>query len=92
MDHIDDGGPAFPVETRQITSGGFSLDRDEMERAARGMSLRDYIAVEAMSAILHCEVPNKLSAADRGKTVSEYVATKAYVMADAMLKARKAAP
>ncbi|OMT68750.1 hypothetical protein AQ764_14325 [Burkholderia pseudomallei] len=77
MSEIKDGGPAFPI------ADPFALDpRDkiEMERLASGMSLRDYFAAKAMQGI--CAHPNAW-----GLTVPQ-IAERAYLLADAMLRAR----
>lgn len=77
MSNTNTGGPAFPHvhlpvpgydphEVRQTLTGG-------------GMTLRDYFAAKAMSAIVTC-----------GDDVADDIASKAYIIADAMLKAREA--
>ena len=65
-DRPDDGGPAFPV------LGNYAY-------SARGMSLRDYFAAQALPALLElkCHTP------------IEDVASLAYIAADAMLAERK---
>lgn len=90
-----DGGPAFPV----------SADVAGMERlkgSAMGMSLRDYFAAKAMAALIaepvsegwpssawhwtrQLEMHTQMSGPD-------IVAHAAYMMADAMLRARESAP
>jgi len=67
---INDGGAAFPYGQKNHT-----------ERSSEGMSLRDWFAGQAMTAIigiLHC-------APDTFKEVSG----RAYTMADAMIAARE---
>lgn len=51
--------------------------------------MRDYFAAKAMEAILQCDFPSKIPDKDTGLTVGEYVAKKAYLMADAMLAERE---
>jgi hypothetical protein len=97
MIKIEDGGPAFPMQEPQaihayaIAAIDGITDPDERDRAylkARGeavggATLRDYFAVRAMQSLLTTidEVP--------GKYWRTGVAMDAYMMADAMLEARK---
>lgn len=54
-------------------------------------TLRDYFAAKAMQSFLMCPPPSKDAAEKfKGFTVAEYISTKAYEMADEMLKAREA--
>lgn len=73
MTQIKDGGPAFPVP---------NLEDDP---SFNGMTLRDYFAAQAL--------PIAWSAYDKGYTgqpecVEQSIAHHAYLIADAMLKAR----
>lgn len=73
MTQIKDGGPAFPVP---------NLEDDP---SFNGMTLRDYFAAQAL--------PIAWSAYDKGHTgqpecVEQSIAHHAYLIADAMLKAR----
>lgn len=69
------GGPAFPqVDYKQPLEGGAHI-----MTIHGGMTLRDYFAAKAMSAIVTC-----------GDDVADDIASKAYIIADAMLKARQA--
>lgn len=75
MSEIKDGGPAFPQPLGTETVSG-----------CEGLSLRDYMAAKAMASYL---MP-----AGKGQTWAqrsdfEYIAETAYLMADAMLKARQ---
>lgn len=73
---MKNGGPAFPMQFLGVSRGQLSYeDTDNQE----GMSLRDYFAAKAMSALA-------LRATDR-----EAMAMSCYKMADAMLEARKEA-
>ncbi|WP_176077470.1 hypothetical protein [Burkholderia dolosa] len=94
MDKINDGGPAFPI------ADPFRMDPvtvDEMKRIASGMALRDWFAVKALegliaepltggcvSMVIHC-TPNFDS---EGSKPGDRMATAAYALADAMLRAR----
>lgn len=69
-----DGGPAFAVSTVD----GFTED---------GMSLRDYFAGHALAGICASNEATFLGY-HPGKSLSEGVASDAYEIADAMLKAR----
>lgn len=73
-ENIDDGGPAFPVESFTTKHGMFI-------RGADGMSLRDWFAGQALAGIT--TDPNSL-----GHSLK--VAAICYDLADEMLKARKA--
>lgn len=78
------GGPAFPkagIELEKDTNGS---DREVQAMAQDGMTLRDYIAVGAMQAMLSAPI-SKFTHKCWGD-----VAPDAYAMADAMLKARNA--
>jgi hypothetical protein len=77
MNNTNTGGPAFPTTVRDHydpeTGGQWS------EYVDPGMSLRDYFAAKAMQG--YCTDPVMTSA--------ESVATLAYQIADAMLRARE---
>jgi len=91
---MKDGGPAYPT---------FELERvylDDADRLGRmthvpvgGMSLRDYFAGQALIGLLSCDLWVK-GLDDTIKTqpgqFKPYVAAHAYLLADAMLKAREA--
>jgi len=70
----DTGGAAFPVH-------GYSLDFN-------GMTLRDYFAAKSMQGILSAS-PETINSIMNATKCSGSVSELAYVMADAMLKARK---
>ena len=78
MSKTNTGGPAFP------RSGDFN--------AQTGMALRDYFAAKAMQSILpsYQNVFDDETGSDDDPTFPELLAKDAYVMADAMLKAREA--
>jgi len=74
MEKKDDGGRAFPSEL------GY------------GITIRDYFAAKAMATMLpNYDIPSLFEEIlDEGdKSMPELIAIDAYVMADAMLKARK---
>ncbi|UNH28909.1 hypothetical protein MNY64_04920 [Moellerella wisconsensis] len=66
------GGAAFPIPAT------------ELHGTATGMNLRDYLAAKAMDGILS----NSAMIDTLPDSALEWVATSAYEMADAMLKAR----
>lgn len=71
------GGQAFPCLERN----GNGLDLTDA-----GMTLRDYFAAKAMQGLIGC--PDWRESMDE-HNASDFTAFSAYVMADAMLKARK---
>ncbi len=79
------GGPAFPVDAE--------LCQDITVEEQRGMTLRDYFAAKAMQAMLPTyDIPlvfDDETWKEGEKTMPELIAIDAYVMADAMLKARE---
>ena len=87
MNMINDGGPAFPV---------WELNgKDQPEMTGFGMTLRDYFAAKFAAAMMTAtssdhDYPNiDYQREVGGPTVAERVATIAYRMADAMLRARE---
>ncbi len=90
MNKINDGGPAFPV---------WELNgKDQPEMTGFGMSLRDYFAAKAMAALI-AEPVSELWPGTAAQWANQLqhtqldgpsmVARVAYMMADAMLKARE---
>lgn len=77
VNHLNDGGPAFPHK-RQIRCNGEVID-SEMEP---GMTLRDYFAAAALQGML----------GEGGGASWDDDAKNAYKAADAMLKAREVKP
>jgi len=77
------GGFAFPIENHAKTQ----------QYGSFGMTLRDYFAAKAMQAMLPTyDIPLVFDDETREegeKTMPELIAIDAYVMADAMLKARE---
>lgn len=76
MNKHTDGGPAFP--SAQPLGERFYAD-------IKGMSLRDYFAGQALTGIVAIIPSLKTEAQSYA-----YIATKAYEMADSMLRARAA--
>jgi len=72
--------PAFPVQSIYI---------EDQETNSRGMTLRDYFAAKSMQVILQSQYEDGIYVGDADND-SEYIcARSAYIMADAMLKARE---
>ncbi len=78
---INDGGPAFPLFLPPSETGEHILP------IQYGMSLRDWLAGQALVGFMAIERDAKASGWD-----SSYWAHWAYKTADAMLKAREAKP
>lgn len=72
-DKINNGGPAFPVQT--VLGPGMP-----------GMSLRDWFAGQAVVAVMHLCYRDTLIP---GESIETLFARKAYAIADAMLVARE---
>lgn len=84
--NINTGGPAFPKAGNEFS---------EMEwvpaAAESGMTLRDYFAAKAMQTIMHSYDMIDSFSDDEVKEAESFqylMAKDAYIMADAMLKAR----
>jgi len=80
---IEDGGPAFPIHSSDMFGGPITL-KD-------GMSLRDWLAGQALASVVADALAFNLKMIEAGKgpVLNELdVASQAYVYADAMLKAR----
>lgn len=73
------GGPAFP-NTFKVT--------DEAFAELRGMTLRDYFAAKALASTWALYEAGGLAVRDDEEEAEDAIARLAYVMADAMLKAR----
>jgi hypothetical protein len=71
-----DGGPAFPVP-------GFPNDP-----SFNGMTLRDHFAEGALLMAYYCESSSPTHGGTPGNPTYAGIAERAYLMADAMLKAR----
>jgi hypothetical protein len=77
MSEIKTGGPAFPVADPFAVKSP-PTDAEAL-RLQQGMTLRDYFAAKAMQELMQMEHVETYASA----------ATRAYEMADAMLKARE---
>ena len=77
MSKRDDGGTAFPFSFENVEGGRYAKSI-----TSGGMSLRDYFAAKALQSLVESGFDDKADFPD--------VAERAYVYADAMLKARKA--
>lgn len=83
MSNQNDGGPAFPTV---MECWGNVVTKDP------GMGLRDYFAASALSALLQNDYWLKTiakNAIETNEGLDDRIAGAAYVMADAMLKAKK---
>ena len=72
--------PAFPV----------SFKWGKELRQYNGMTLRDYFAAKAMQVILQSQYEDGIYVGDADNDSEHMCARSAYIMADAMLKAREA--
>lgn len=98
MTQIKDGGPAFPqdykhteVVTRMQQLGEISTEQlQECTRQLRGVSVRDYFAGKALPAIYADCMTLFEKEGCPGPDWRDGVAKDAYLMADAMLRARGA--
>ena len=88
MNNTNTGGPAFPTTVRNHhdaeTGGQWS------EHIDQGMTLRDYFAAKAMQGLISCPDWRENVGEEEGIDASDCTARAAYMMADAMLKAREA--
>lgn len=85
----DDGGPAFPVphDARLDSEGGVVGYVSEYSETHQGMSLRDYLAGQALAGLLASHAGIGINT----KT-ERSVGAMAYSIADYALAARKAVP
>lgn len=76
---INDGGPAFPRHALEIKlPDGSVVPKDP------GMTLRDWFASQAMQGL----IASPRGPVNGGTVTDSWVAENAYIVADAMLKAR----
>jgi hypothetical protein len=79
----DTGGQAFPdfMRLQLLRQEGLSPEMKEtVYMQSSGMTLRDYFAGKVLQALMSC--------GDAGSGDDQYIASTAYMMADAMLKER----
>lgn len=79
MTNKDTGGPAFPLYNHGAQTLGLHVS---------GMTLRDYFAAKAMQSLILDSFYQKEGAYKGWSEFGHEVAEDAYIMADAMLKAR----
>ena len=81
---MNTGGPAFPVLHQNEITGYIPPETS-------GMTLRDYFAAKAMQAILpqYQNIFDDETGSEDDPSFPELLAVDAYIMADAMLKARE---
>ena len=79
--NLNDGGPAYPVLPPLGPDGTSAVGYPFV---SSGLSLRDYFAAKAMQAFMSQDMSFKYEADRLAR-----VASKAYAMADSMLKARQ---
>ncbi len=83
MTNIDDGGPAFPVAFIQ----GSDPHGADADGGNIGMTLRDWFAGNAIPVAAKLEY--SYPTGSEGEPTYTGVATRAYFLADSMIKARK---
>ena len=74
--------PAFPT-------GIITDEKGKIIGGSNGMTLRDYFAAKAMQGLISCPDWRENAGEEVGMDASDYTAVAAYMMADAMLKARE---
>ncbi len=79
-----DGGPAFPRPASEDRTSGTLPDGDRLVDEQAGMTLRDWFAGQALTAI----VPNEGWVQDKAGRPAQEAAEQAYLVADAMLVER----
>jgi hypothetical protein len=96
---MKDGGPAFPMASHWVTDEGNNGGRSYsgVTNSVPGMSVRTYLAAEAMKALLsrsdlkfvfHSEGPewNAYIEGDRSRSASYVLAQMSFEAADAMIE------
>ena len=81
MSKENDGGPAFPARKERYIAQELVVDY------LPGMSLRDWFAGQALTGILP-STDNESGRSAFTETEPDWIAQKAYELADAMLEAR----
>ncbi len=80
--NANDGGPAFPVPATVLPSG-------QVQPGSDGMSIRVWLAGQAISSVLRDEETVIKIKNQMGVTFTEAAALMAFVVADDMLKVSK---
>ena len=89
---IDDGGPAFPSQITAEDRNGTPI-----VTVFKGMTLRDYFAIGALTGLLAdsenppCQAKDEAGIEAERQKYAKDLAAGAYMYADAMLAARKGA-
>jgi hypothetical protein len=81
---MNTGGPAFPTKSYDVASQTWTIEE--------GMTLRDYFAAKAMQAMITNDVIHSVAMREASKAgiPEEFaVAQMSFMVADAMLKARR---
>lgn len=89
---IDDGGAAFAHAIATVDGNGNPLSLGDVERNPIGMSLRDYFAGQAINGIcagLCADTSNGYAPSAFSRVGITDAAKDAYIIADAMIAARK---
>lgn len=84
LEPVGDGGPAFPVRFDRDAATG-----EVLQWQSDGLSTRDYFAAEALQLAHGWELASPTHGGTPGSPTYQGIAERAYLMADAMLKARQ---
>lgn len=79
----DTGGPAFPIQHQEDRDGNVITYTHD------GMTLRDYFAAKALQSLIVVVSAGQHSCVGPSQTPEGRLAIDAYLLADAMLKARQ---
>ena len=89
MSKIEDGGPAFPTADSEAKANEPGYPTVTVAAANQGMSLRDWFAGQAMTAILPAVAAGNYDLDGEG-VLGMQIAKHAYAMADFMITERAA--
>ena len=96
MSTINEGGPAFPAGSVRKSRpahdpGGNWVETDRVQPLHQGLTMRDYFAAQAMQGLACSDTTLWPSGADEADDPPDalFMARTAYLIADAMLEARK---
>lgn len=84
MNNPYDGGPAFPSIVDRDTP--LVYEDEKLRVLGAGMSLRDYFAAAALTGVMTDQADPVI---ERDDQALDYLASRLYKMADAMIDARK---